>query len=93
MRHRSSLTSNPVAGHMVRSVDSGDAKAPRGTRPEGLCLVAVSVDDSSDAIDRFRVRLSLRFPILWDPEQRAANDYQAYRFPGTLLEYGLGSVQ
>jgi len=53
--------------------------------PEGLRLLAVSVDDSSDAVDRFRERLGLSFPILWDPERRVADEYQAHRFPETLL--------
>jgi cytochrome c biogenesis protein CcmG, thiol:disulfide interchange protein DsbE len=53
--------------------------------PAGLQLLAVSVDDTSEVVDDFRAKLGLRFPILWDPEQRVANEYQAYRFPETLL--------
>jgi peroxiredoxin len=53
--------------------------------PEGLRLVAVSVDDDQEAIDRFRERFRLTFPILWDPDKRVANTYQTYRYPETLL--------
>jgi peroxiredoxin len=53
--------------------------------PEGLRLVAVSVDDDQEAIDRFRERYRLTFPILSDPDKRVANTYQTYRYPETLL--------
>ena len=53
--------------------------------PEGLRLIAVSVDESSDPIDRFRERFGLTFPILWDPEKRVSDAYQTYRYPETLL--------
>jgi peroxiredoxin len=53
--------------------------------PAGLKLLAVSVDDTGEAVDEFRTRLGLTFPILWDPEQHVANAYQTYRFPETLL--------
>jgi peroxiredoxin len=53
--------------------------------PEGLRLVAVSVDETQDVIDQFRARFGLTFTILWDPEKRASDAYQAYRYPETLL--------
>ena len=53
--------------------------------PEGLHLVAVSVDESSEPIDQFRARFKLTFPILWDPDKRASDAYQTYRYPETLL--------
>ncbi len=53
--------------------------------PEGLRLVAVSVDDSSDVVDRFRERFGISFEILWDPDQRVSDAYQAYKYPETLL--------
>lgn len=52
---------------------------------EGLVLVAVSVDEQRDDVLRFRERLGLDFSLLWDPERRVSNLYQAYRFPETLL--------
>jgi peroxiredoxin len=48
-------------------------------------LVAVSVDAGRDEVDAFRKRLGLTFPIALDPEKRAANDYQSYRFPESYL--------
>ena len=53
--------------------------------PEGLRLVAVSVDDTSDVIDTFRERFGLSFSILWDPDKRVSDAYQAYKYPETLL--------
>ena len=53
--------------------------------PGGLRLLAVSVDDTSEVIDAFRARYGLTFSILWDADKRVANEYQAYRFPETLL--------
>jgi cytochrome c biogenesis protein CcmG, thiol:disulfide interchange protein DsbE len=54
-------------------------------RPEGLRLVAVSVDDTSDVVDPFRERFGLSFSILWDPDKRVSDAYQAYKYPETLL--------
>jgi peroxiredoxin len=48
-------------------------------------LVAISVDASRDDVDAFRKRLGLSFPIALDPEKRAANAYQSYRFPESYL--------
>ena len=53
--------------------------------PEGLALLAVSVDDDSEEVEEFLARLGLTFAILWDPAQRVSENYQAYRFPETLL--------
>ena len=52
---------------------------------EGLELVAVSVDEQREPVERFRERLGLDFTLLWDPAQRVSRLYQAYRFPETLL--------
>jgi peroxiredoxin len=48
-------------------------------------LVAVSVDAGRDEVDAFRKRLGLGFPIALDPEKRAADAYQSYRFPESYL--------
>jgi peroxiredoxin len=53
--------------------------------PSGLRLLAVSVDDTGELVDDFRAKLGLTFSILWDPDKRVAQEYQAYRFPETLL--------
>ena len=53
--------------------------------PEGLRLVAVSVDDTSDVVDQFRTRFGISFELLWDPEKRVSDDYQAFKYPETLL--------
>ena len=36
-------------------------------------------------IDQFRARFGLTFTIFWDPEKRASDAYQTYRYPETLL--------
>ena len=53
--------------------------------PQGLLLVAVSVDDDEDSVARFRARFGLTFEMLWDPDQKVSELYQAYRYPETLL--------
>ena len=55
-------------------------------------LLAISVDEEAAEVERFRDRLGLTFPILLDPEQRAAHAYQTFRFPETLLVGADGSV-
>jgi peroxiredoxin len=51
----------------------------------GFELLAVSVDDSRDEVERFRQRLELDFPILLDPRKRVAGRYQSFRFPESWL--------
>ena len=55
-------------------------------------LLAVSVDEEPGEVERFRDRLGVGFPILLDPQQRAAHAYQTFRFPETLLVDADGSV-
>ena len=57
----------------------------RALAPEGLELLAISVDESPEAVAEFRARLGLTFPILMDPRKSVATTYQTYRFPETLL--------
>ena len=59
---------------------------------EGLVLLAVSVDESDEAVERFRERLGLDFPIVWDPERRVSDLYQTFRYPETLLIDANGTV-
>jgi len=51
----------------------------------GFELFAISVDAGDDEVRAFRDRLSLRFPILRDPEKQAASAYQTFRFPESWL--------
>ena len=48
-------------------------------------LLAISVDEELAPVEEFRERLGLRFPILLDPDQRAAHAYQTFRFPETRI--------
>jgi peroxiredoxin len=48
-------------------------------------MVAISVDADPEPVGAFRDRLGLRFPILLDPEQTAAREYQTTGFPESFL--------
>jgi len=51
----------------------------------GFELLAISVDSGDAEVRAFRDRLSLRFPILRDPEKQAASAYQTFRYPESWL--------
>jgi len=53
--------------------------------PQGLELLAVSVDSGRKEVVAFKKRLGLGFPILLDPGKRAAARYQSDRFPESFL--------
>jgi peroxiredoxin len=55
------------------------------TKDAGFALLAVSIDEGREEVDRFQERLALPFPILLDPEKQVAQRYQTYRFPETFL--------
>lgn len=57
----------------------------RALEPEGLELLAVSVDDTRDVVEAFQAEQDLSFPILLDPDQRVSRLYQTFRYPETLL--------
>jgi peroxiredoxin len=57
----------------------------RSLGPEGLQLLAVSVDEARPQVDAFRRRLDLTFPILLDADKDVSLLYQTYRYPETLL--------
>jgi peroxiredoxin len=57
----------------------------RSLRAEGFELVAISVDQEVEEVVRFQERLGLSFPILLDPDQKAARAYQTFAFPESLL--------
>jgi peroxiredoxin len=54
-------------------------------RADGFELLAVSVDVGDDEVSAFRDRLALSFPILRDPDRRAASRWQSLRFPESWL--------
>jgi thiol-disulfide isomerase/thioredoxin len=55
-------------------------------------LVAVSVDSERADVEEFRRRLGLSFPILLDPEQKAARLYQTTGYPESFLIDGDGRL-
>jgi len=58
----------------------------------GFELLAISVDAGDDEVRAFRDRLSLRFPILRDPEKKVATAYQTFRFPESWLIDADGTI-
>ncbi len=58
----------------------------------GFELLAISVDEGDDEVRAFRDRLALRFPILRDPEKKAATAYQTFRFPESWLIDADGTI-
>ncbi len=59
----------------------------RSLRDEGFLVAAVSIDGPGQraAVDAFRSRLDLSFPILLDPAKRSYEAYQATGVPETFL--------
>jgi cytochrome c biogenesis protein CcmG, thiol:disulfide interchange protein DsbE len=57
----------------------------RQLAPEGFELVAISVDEDREAVERFRERLGISFPIGLDPRQEASRRYQTLGFPESFL--------
>jgi len=54
-------------------------------RDQGFELVAISVDDGREEVERFQKRLGFSFPVLLDPEKLVSERYQTYRFPESFL--------
>ncbi len=61
-------------------------------RGEPFELLAVSVDEDPGVVEAFRARLGLDFPVLHDPEKKAARAYQVFKYPETLLVDPTGTV-
>jgi thiol-disulfide isomerase/thioredoxin len=49
--------------------------------PQGLRLVAVSVDESGDVVDEFRKRFGLTFETLLDADKQVATEVPDLSFP------------
>ena len=64
----------------------------RALRPEGFEMFAVSVDEEPDAVETFRQRLGVSFPILMDPRQEVSRLYQTTGFPESLLIDSKGMI-
>lgn len=66
----------PSMERLYRALSGGDGSFE---------LLAVSVDENAEAVQVFRERYSISFPILLDPEQRVSRLYQTQGFPESLL--------
>jgi peroxiredoxin len=60
-------------------------KLYRTLSEKGLEVVAVSVDDDTETIERFRQEHGLTFTILHDEGAKVANRFQTYKFPETYV--------
>jgi peroxiredoxin len=63
-----------------------------GLAGQGFELIAVSVDTGDAEVRAFRDRLGLTFPILLDPQRKASNLYQTFRYPESFLIDKSGKV-
>ena len=70
-------------------------KLHRELGPEGLAVVAVSVDDpgTEDHIREFAKELGLTFEILHDPSQVTKANYQVTGFPETFIIGREGTIR
>ena len=57
----------------------------RSLHPQGLELIAVSVDEDPSLVEDFRDRMAVSFPIALDPDQEVSRLYQTRGFPESLL--------
>lgn len=64
----------------------------RSLEGTGFELVAISVDTDTAAVEEFRQRYGLTFPILMDSDQVVARAYQTFRFPESFLVADDGRV-
>lgn len=57
----------------------------RTLQDKGLEVVAVSVDDSPEIIERFRQEHELSFTILHDPGAKVSHRFQTFKYPETYI--------
>ena len=70
-------------------------KLHREFGPQGLAIVALSVDDpgEEDHVRQFAKDLGLTFEILHDPARKTATSYQATGFPETFVIARDGTIR
>ena len=64
----------------------------RSLHPQGLELIAVSVDEDPSLVADFRDRMAVSFPIALDPDQEISRLYQTRGYPESLLVDRDGTV-
>lgn len=57
----------------------------RRLRDRGLMVLAISVDDSDEAVHKFLKETPLDFPVLRDPQIDVSMKYKVYAYPTTFL--------
>lgn len=70
-------------------------KVYREFGPQGLAVVAVSVDDpgTEQRVRDFVKELELTFEVLYDPEQKTKTSYQVTGFPETFIIGREGTIR
>lgn len=57
----------------------------RALRDKGLEVVAISVDESIEVIERFRQENDLSFTMLFDEDAKVAHGFQTFKYPETYI--------
>ncbi len=57
----------------------------RALRDKGLEVVAISVDDSIEVIERFQRENGLSFTMLFDEDAKVAHGFQTFKYPETYI--------
>ena len=57
----------------------------RALQHKGLEVVAISVDDSIEVIERFRRENDLSFTMLFDEDAKVAHGFQTFKYPETYI--------
>lgn len=61
-------------------------------RDQGLVVLSVAVDDTSEAVNVFREQLKLTFPIVIDVKREGAAKYKVIGFPETFVLDRAGKI-
>ena len=64
----------------------------RALGPQGLVLLAVSVDNDWGPVRRFVAQHGVTYPVLLDPQAEVAHRYGTYKYPESYLVGGNGRV-
>ena len=52
---------------------------------KGLNVLAISVDERKEDVERFQKELDLSLPILYDPGAKVAHSFATFKFPETYI--------
>lgn len=55
------------------------------TKPLGVTVIGVSVDDDAEVLKKFVTDYRITYPVAWDPQQELAARYGTFKFPETYI--------